>query len=337
MNPAATTKPEGSPRGAGRRQRIQRYGTVACVAFLGLVLVIAAKDHKVDKNQYRVAVLIPGSVRFFDVELAAMKATAAKNHIDVSVYNAHWSASRQVDQVRALANDRRDVDAIALCAVDSDVLGRLVRKLHFDVPLVTFTNGLGQDKEGTFPGVRAHIGRNEYAAGHLLAAQVDELGLPHPNILVVAGSPGTFPERLRSQGFDDVAAARPSWNVVEKMAIPGWDLANVQSDVATALKRHKVDVIVVQWADAAVVVSRLFDWLNLPDIPIVTLEWTNQLKREMRNGHLASSTSSSVKQEGQRTIETLATLLHGGKPERWIPIHQRIVTREEESTVDAEW
>jgi hypothetical protein len=103
------------------------------------------------------------------------------------------------------------------------------------------------------------------------------------------------------------------------------------------LERHEVDVIAVQWADAAVVASRLITWLEMEETPIVSLEWTKVLKNEMVKGHVVSSTHFSIEEEGRRTIETIDRVLDGSETPEFVEISQTVVDRAMEPSIDAEW
>jgi ABC-type sugar transport system substrate-binding protein len=311
---------------------------VVPLALLGLLLGVTAYSWPNENSDRNVVILMPGSVRFFEVELKAMREEAKERNLRIEVLYADWSAAKQVEQLRLVADSHSTADAIGLAPVDSAVLARAISDLKsVRIPLVTFTNTVGPRSDGKFPGVISFVGRDDRKAGRLLAGQIEDLDIPNPRILVVGGSPGTSPQRLRAEGFNEIAATHPEWTIVDSLWIPGWNLDRVSTELLNALEKQSVDVIAVQWADAAVVASRLITWLNMDEVPIVSLEWTQLLKREMSQGHVVSSTRFSVALEGRRAIETIDAVLNGERTAEFVEIPQQVVDRATEPNADAEW
>jgi ABC-type sugar transport system substrate-binding protein len=322
-----------------RRNPLKRWlGAVAPIALVVLVAAVTSYAWPSSRSDRRVVILLPGSVRFFEVELTAMRDEAAKRDLELEVLYADWSASKQVEQLRLVSDSRSTAHAIGLAPVDSTILARAISEFDSTrIPIITFTNTVGQRADGKFPGVVGFVGRDDRKAGQLLAGQIEKLGIANPRIVVVGGSPGTSPQRLRAEGFDEVAAKHPEWDVVESLWIQGWNLDRVSTELLNVLERHEVDVIAVQWADAAVVASRLITWLEMEETPIVSLEWTKVLKNEMVKGHVVSSTHFSIEEEGRRTIETIDRVLDGSETPEFVEISQTVVDRAMEPSIDAEW
>lgn len=327
-----------APSGRPFAQTLRHLSGPITLVILVVIVAVPWVSDSTDHGIHRVAVLIPGSVRYFDVEVAAMRNQARKRGVELEVMSAKWSVATQLQQLRLVSDASADFDGIAISTVDSDAMAAGLADIELgDTPLITFTNAMGPRADGKYPGVTTHVGRDEETSGRLLADQVAELGLDAPRVLEVGGAPGTAPQRLRSRGFRLAMSSHPDWVLSDSVFIEGWELDRVEPEVLRSLSHKDVDVIVVQWADAAVVVSRSLRRAGLGHIAVVALEWTDQIKQEIRAGRVRSSTYQSVDMEGRVTIDTMQSAIEGRATEPFIEIPQQIVDRDQEHLFDADW
>lgn len=307
------------------------------LASLPLVLLLTvhlAEPHGDNAARPEVHVMLPGSVRFFEVQREAMKVAGEKEGLQLFFWNAEWNPATQLDQIRRAVE--KGADVIAVAAVDTEVLSRASAIVGDTATLVTFTNGTGLEPPWTGEDVAVHIGRDEHRSGELLGAQAMAVAEEDSRVLSIEGSDGTTPQKLRFAGLSD-ALTRGQLSITGRLLVDDWNLALLSRQLPAAIESSAPDIVAVQWADAAVLVSNYLTTHGITDVTVVALEWTDALRDEMHDGFVASSTYFSVSSEGVTTIETIARLLDGAPVQHFVEIDQRIVTAGEADQVDAEW
>lgn len=187
------------------------YAVVTLLTALRIGLYFSKNLDSGENGTKQVAVLFPGGVKFFADQRKYMEFEAAKRGIELTVFDAGWSTRKQVEQFDLAVNS--GVQAIALCAADNKISGILTDRVT-GVKLITFTNSLGNDRLGRFPGVLAHVGRDEVKSGLLLAEQVRALEIPNPRIVFIQGSEGTTPQLFREAGFLAIAKRNPDCDML---------------------------------------------------------------------------------------------------------------------------
>ena len=119
----------------------------------------------------------------------------------------------------------KKVDLILLCAADNQALLPAVKVCKdAKIPLITFTNVVGPNPDGILDGVISYIGTNEITIGRLIGQMAEKALDGNPaNIVLIEGTPGTPPQRMRTQGFKEIVDKHPNWKIVYSQAIPGVD------------------------------------------------------------------------------------------------------------------
>ena len=319
-------------------QVLDRYFSNLIFPVVTLVLVLLVGQYLVNGTDHkqRIAVLIPGPVRFFEVQVDAMRAQAAEEDLLLTVFDANWDASRQIAQIETARTG--EFDLIAVAAVGTDVVSSAVAKFEQgDIPLITFTNSVGDHPTGAFPGVKTHVGRDETASGRLLGESLVDLGLVSPRVLLIEGAPGTAPQELRSDGFFDVVDAQEGWPAVQRHATVEWDLETIEPVMLSTFASGEFDVVATHWADAAVVVARHLEQLGDTQTLVVSIEFTEDLKTEMARGAVQATTAFSVKEEGSLTVETAARILRGEVVPRFVEVEQWKVAAADVADLETEW
>ena len=320
--PARETRPETAPTGGRRRSALERrlhhwlrWGPPVLIALAVLATWPSGATRQV-------AVLIPGDVEFFRVELAAMRAEADRRGIALLVFNARWDVARQQQQLSYAATARFPV--IALCAVDTRGMAHAPSvTARAGTRLMTFTNSLSSRVDPRVEGVAGHVGRDEYVAGTILArATIEAASTGRHRVGLVEGACGTTPQALRTAGFlDELHSEEADAEVIWRHCVPGWSTERLLAFLETA---PQPDVVATQWADAAVAVAHHYAARDTRP-SLVTLESNPAARALLRSGELSALTEFGIAEEGRATIRVVDMLLHGQTPPAITEIQQHIV------------
>lgn len=286
----------------------------------------------------RAAILFPGPVRFFDVFEGYLREAAEREGLELDIFDAGWSPATQANQLDLALSSGANV--VALAAVDNLALAPAVRLSHqTGVPLITFTNGIGNEPTGISDGIVAHVGRDELRSGRLLGQQIALMDQERLDIASIEGSPGTTPQRLRNRGLVEEVETRPGWTLVLEAPIEDWRIEEVARQVDVLLARDLgVDVIATQWADAAVAVVDALRRHGRDDIAVVALEFTESVREEMLAGRIRSTSVASVRQEAELTVATALAAARGTLEPGFVEVDQGILSGPADArTTTPEW
>jgi len=282
-----------------------------------------------EEENYDVAVLLPGTVEFFSVERRGIDQAAKDYGLNITYADAGWDAAEQLSQVENFIIKK--VSAIMLCAVDNMALIPAVKFCNdANIPLITFTNCLGTDPEGKFPGVVSFIGRSEVEGGILQGKMAEQfLGDREANIVLIEGNPGTPPQRMREEGFLKVAEKHPNWNIVEKRPIEGWTKEGALAFMEAFLQSgRKVDLVSCQWWSGAVAAAMALEEAGVTGVYVTGLEFAKELVPYIKEGKVHATTYFSVVEEGYKAVETTAKYLKGEEVPQFVKTEQVIVTKD---------
>jgi len=299
--------------------------TMLLLAFVFAVFSVSSAQ----EEKPNVAVLLPGSVEFFSVQRRGIDQAAEDYGLDIIYADAEWDAGKQLSQVENFIV--RGVDAVMLCTADNMGLIPAVQLCNeANIPLITFTNALGTDPEGKFPGVVSFIGRSEIGAGIIQAEMAAQLlGDKEANIVLIEGQPGTFAQRMREEGFMKVAEEHPSWNIVEKRPIEGWTKEGSLAFMEAFLQSGRpVDLVSCQWWSGAIAAAMALENAGVTDVYVTGLEYAKELVPYIENGKVTASTYFSVVEEGYKAVEVTANHLKGEEVPQFVEIKHIIVTQD---------
>lgn len=280
----------------------------------------------------QIAVSLPGSVEFFSVEKRGMNAAAEKYGLELIYADAEWDAGKQLNQVENFV--ARGVDMVLLCAADNKALLPAVGLCEeAEIPLITFTNVLGDDPEGKLEGVISFIGINDHIQGQKAGKMAqDLLGDGPAKIVMIEGAPGTSPQRMRSQGFEEVVAEHPQWEIIYRQAIPGWTKEGALAAVESFLQTGKeVDLISCQWHAGAAAAATALEEAGVEEmwdknVYVTGLEYTKELRPLIESGAVDATSHASIVDMGYQTVETAALYLQGEEVPQVIKLDPAIVT-----------
>lgn len=260
----------------------------------------------------QVAVCLPGSVEFFAVERKGMDQAAAKYNIALTYSDAEWDAGKQLNQVENFV--AKKVDAIMLCARDPQALLAAVKMCNdAKIPLITFTNTLGPDPRGQYPGVVTFIGINDTAYGTMMGQMAAKLlGKKPANIVLIEGEPGTSAQRQRSDGFRAELAKNPQYKIIYSQAIPGWTKEGSLAAMEAFLQKGQdFDLVAAEWTDGAVAASKAIREAGLKGKYITALEYSKMVQAEIKAGNIQMTAYASIINMGYLAVETTARYLSG--------------------------
>lgn len=295
-------------------------------------------DNDMSINRPKVAVLFPGSVEYFMVQRKGMEIAADEFGLELIYSDAEWDSGKQLSQLENFVS--RGVDAVLLCSVDNIALMPSVQICNnADIPLITFTNILGEDPSGDIDGVESYIGINDEYLGWLMGEMAETLfGDKAANIVLIEGTPGTAPQRLRTHGFEKVVNKHPEWKIIYRQSIPGWTKEGAMAAVEASLQRgEKIDLISCQWHSAAVAAAEAVKEASVDyDISITGLEFSKELIPYIKDGSVDMTTNASIANIGYVTVETAYRVINSENVEKIISITPEIVDSENVDSVVAE-
>jgi ribose transport system substrate-binding protein len=303
---------------------------VVAIVLLAVGLSFGFAGGKTEAKVPEVAVCFPGSVEFFSAERVGMDKAAADFKLKLIYSDAEWDAGKQLSQVENFV--ARKVDLILLCAADNQALIPAVKVCNdAKVPLITFTNVVGPNPDGTFQGVISYIGTNEITVGQLLGQMAEKLLDDKPaNIVLIEGTPGTPPQRMRTEGFKQVVDKHSNWKIVYSQAIPGWTKEGALAAMEAFLQTgQKVDLVATHWwSGATAAATALKEKGYQGKVYIVGLEFAKEVAPFIKDGTLDMTTNYSIADTGYKAVEAAAKYLKGQKIPATIEIKPYLVSKE---------
>lgn len=309
---------------------MKRLLAIVCV-LLAFGLALGFAGGKKESKSFEVAVSFPGSVEFFSAEKKGMDKAAAEFGLKLTYSDAEWDAGKQLSQVENFA--AKKVDLILLCAADNQALLPAVKVCRdAKIPLITFTNVVGPNPDGTLDGVISYIGTNEITIGRLIGKMAEKaLGSKAAHIVLIEGTPGTPPQRMRTQGFKEIVAAHANWNIVYSQAIQGWTKEGALAAMEAFLQTGQtVDLVACHWYGGATAAAQALKEKGYSKnrVYIVGLEFAKEVVPLIKDGTIDMTTNYSIEGTGYKAVEAAAKHLKGEKIPAFIEVVPDIVSRE---------
>jgi ribose transport system substrate-binding protein len=311
---------------------------IACVLVtVGLSLGFAAG--KPETKTPEVAVSLPGSVEFFSVERRGMDKAAAEFGLKLTYSDAEWDAGKQLSQVENFV--AKKVDLIMLCAADNQALMPAVKACKdAKIPLITFTNVVGPNPDGTVDGVLSYIGTNEITIGRLMGQMAEKALDGNPaNIVLIEGTPGTPPQRMRTQGFKEIVDKHANWKIVYSQAIPGWTKDGALAAMEAFLQSgQRVDLVACQWYDGATAAAQALKEKGYSQnkVVITGYEFSKGLVPFIKDGSVDMTANYSIEDTGYKAVQAAAKYLKGEKIPAFIEVVPYIVDKSNVDSVTPE-
>jgi ribose transport system substrate-binding protein len=283
-----------------------------------------------------IAVSLPGSVEFFSVERRGMDKAAAELGLKLTYADAEWDAGKQLSQVENFI--AKKVDLILLCAADNQALLPAVKAaVDAKIPLITFTNVVGPNPDGTLDGVVSYVGTNEVTIGRLLGQMTEKaMGGNPASIVLIEGTAGTPPQRMRTQGFKEIVEQHANWQIVYTQAIAGWTKEGALAAMEAFLQTgQRVDVVVAHWYGGATAAAQALQEKGYTqnEVAIVGYEFSKELVPFIKDGTVDLTANYSIEDTGYKAVQAAAQYLKGQKIPAFIEVVPYMVSRENVDTV----
>jgi len=302
---------------------------ILIVALLAAPALLTAGGAREETSMPQVAVCLPGSVEFFSVMRVGMDKAAKEFGLKLIYSDADWKPDVQLSQVENFV--AQGVDVVMLCAGDPQALMPAIDVCREGgVPLITFTNTLGPNPDGTYEGIETFVGINDKVNGKLLGEMAHALlGDRKADIVLIEGAPGTAGQRLRTEGFTEEISKYP-YKIVYSQTIEGWSKEGALAAMEAFLQTEQnVDMVASHWhAGAAAAAQALEEAGIAKNVAIAGIEFSHELKELITAGKVHMTTNPSISGMGYTAVETTAKFLAGEKIPRAISIVPEIVTTE---------
>ena len=293
---------------------------------------------KAEGKQKRVAVLLPGSTGYFVATKAGMDKAAKENNIKLEYSDAQWDATKQLSQVEDAIT--KGVDLIAVCAADADAIKPAIKSANdAGIPILAFTNAIGDDPSGKYEGLVSYVGQSEVATGALCAKIAkDMLGSKGGNIVLIEGRPGTYPQRYRRKGFTDAIKDTPNMKVVYTQT-SNWEKEQALKITEDLIQKGtKFDLVFAQDDNSAIGAGKALKEAGLKDkVKVIGLGGSIDGLHALKDGVIDATTFMSAEEEGKLAIETASKSLNGEKVEPVTELKQVEVNGQNVDTFKGEW
>lgn len=299
--------------------------------FVSAVLVLAtftAEPIFAQAKKPVIGVSLPGSVEFFVVQRKGMDKAATQFNVSLVYADAEWDPGKQLNQVEDFV--ARKVDMIMLCAADNMALMPAIKLCNdAKIPLVTFTNMLGPNADGSYPGIITFIGISDYNYGVMMAQMANKIiGNKEANIVLIEGNPGTGPQRQRTEGFETELKKYPKYKVVYRKAIDGWTkegaLAAMEAFIQT---KQPFDLVSCQWYDGAIAAAMAIKDAGLKNKHVTGLEYSASVRPYIKSSQVDMTTNASIADLGFSAVETAVKVLKGEKVPTFVGVEPVIVDK----------
>ena len=269
-------------------------------------------SEQVDSGEPLVAVLIPGPVGYFQAVRAGMDRAAESYGLALEYLDAGWDAARQLSQIED--SIARGVDMIAVCAVDADAIVSGIEMANdAGVPIIAFTNAIGEDPSGAFEGLVSYVGQSEVNTGALCGRiAIDMLGPDGGRVVLLEGRPGTFPQRYRREGFLGAILSSPNIEVVFTQTT-NWEMGEGMRIIEDLIQSGlEFDLVFAQDDNSSIGAGIALEDANLKDsVFVIGLGGSIDGLQALRDGTIDATTFMSAEEEGFLTIETIFNYFSG--------------------------
>jgi len=316
--------------------KMKRTLSIALCLLLAIALVACGGDsspaqdsQQADDAQKEIAVLFPGDVGYFNAVKEGFERGAAEFNIKITYVDAGWDAATQVSQIEDAI--QRNVDLIAVCCADALAFQNAVPDINAaGIPVIAFTNGIGTDPTGFFPGLVTYVGQNEIDTGRIVGEYaVQLLGEAGGKVVRIEGVPGTTPQINRRAGFEEGIASNPNIEIVFTQT-SNWSKEEAIRIVEDLIQANtEMHLIYAQDAGSAIGASMALQEAGLRDqVYILAIDGSIEALAAVKDGTIDATTWMSAKDEGYYTMKAAHDFFNGVDVPSVTQLYQVLVTKD---------
>lgn len=286
----------------------------------------------------KVAVLLPGTTGYFVATRTGMDRAAEELGLELEYFDAQWDASKQLAQIEDCI--AKNVDIIAVCAADADAIQSGIKAANdAGVPILAFTNAIGDDPTGAFEGLVTYVGQSEVRTGGLCAEITRELlGEEGGKVVLLEGRPGTYPQRYRREGFLAAIEEYPEIEVVYTQTT-NWEKEEALTITEDLIQKGtEFDLIFAQDDNSAIGAGQALKEADIKDnVKVIGLGGSIDGLQALKDGLIDATTYMSADEEGYMAIHAANDFLKGETLEPVTELIQVEVNLENVDTFKGEW
>ena len=309
-----------------------------------LVMSCGKKEETVTDNntttekKQTIGVLIPGPVGYFVAVREGIDKAAAEYGVTITYSDAAWDASKQLSQVEDLISKK--VDLIAIAAVDSNAAKTAVKMANdANIPIIAFTNAIGENEDGQFEGLVTYVGQNEVETGKLTGEMAKILlGEQGGKVVLIEGRPGTSPQINRRKGVLSALETNKNFEVVYTQT-SNWEKEQALKIVEDLIQKNQdMNIIIAQDDNSAIGAGMALKEANLKDkVLVIGLGGSTEGLNAIKNGLIDGTTYMSAVEEGYAAITAGVKYLKGEKVEPVTQMKQVEVNKNNVESFKGEW
>ncbi len=290
-----------------------------------------------EKDEYKIAVLLPGPTGYFVATKEGIDAAAKENNVKIEYADAQWDASKQLAQAEDFIV--KGVDLIAICSVDSGSGEKIVKSANeSNIPILAFTNAIGGEESGQYDGLVSYVGQNEVNTGAVtgeLAKQL--LGKDGGKAILIEGVPGTTPQINRKKGLERALEGSNIEVIFNQTS--NWEKEQALKIVEDMIqKKTEFNIVICQDDNSATGAGQALKEAGLKDtVKVIGLGGSIDGLQAVKDGLIDGTTYMSAVEEGQVAIETAVKFLKGETVEPITEIKQVEVNKDNVDTFKGEW
>lgn len=290
-----------------------------------------------EKNDYKIAVLLPGPTGYFVATKEGVDAAAEEYGVTIEYADAQWDASKQLSQAEDFMV--KGVDLIALCCVDSGSGEKIVKSAQeSNIPVVAFVNAIGSAETGEYAGLASYVGQNEVNTGAVTGEIAKNLlGEEGGKAVLIEGVPGTTPQINRKKGLEQALDGSNIEIIYNQTS--NWEKEQALKIVEDLIqKKTEFNAVICQDDNSATGAGQALKEAGIKDqVKVIGLGGSKDGLQAVKDGVIDGTTYMSAVEEGHLAIETAVKYLNGDQVDPVTEIRQVEVNKENVDSFKGEW
>ncbi len=288
-------------------------------------------------EKYEIAVLLPGPTGYFVATKSGI--TKAIDEFDVNVVysDAQWDPAKQMSQAEDFI--QKDVDMLALIAVDSEAAKSIVRLANkANIPVMALVNTVGTDPTGKYEGLVTYVGQSDLDTGKLSGKMAVDLVNENGKVVMIEGAPGTSAQRMRKKGFMSIVDKYDNVEVVYSQT-SNWEKEKAMKIMEDLVQRNlDFDLVYCQDDNSAIGAGMILRDYNMKDdVFVIGTDGSKQGLEAIKRGIIDRTSWKSAIDESYSAIKAAVQLLNGEEIPSVIQKNQVEVNVDNVEEFNGEW